>query len=103
MSNKKDCRDCRYFVGCECFDGETCDLFIDKHYHFIPCEIGDTVYAIRNFSGTLKVRKGTVSEMYFIEGMRLCIVVKNVTRGEWGKTIFPSQEEALKAIEEGGK
>ena len=25
-----DCTDCTYFVGCECFDGKTCDLFKKK-------------------------------------------------------------------------
>ena len=101
MSNEKDCRDCKYFVGCECFDGRTCDLFTDKRSQIIPCEIGDEVYAIRRFSGTVRIQKGKVSEMYFIEGMRLCIVVKNIARGEWGKTVFPSREEAQKAITEG--
>lgn len=27
MSKEKDCRDCRYFVGCECFSGMPCDQF----------------------------------------------------------------------------
>lgn len=27
---EKKCTDCRYFVGCECFDGKTCDLFERK-------------------------------------------------------------------------
>jgi hypothetical protein len=27
MNKEKDCRDCRYFVGCECFSGLTCDTF----------------------------------------------------------------------------
>lgn len=60
----------------------------------IPCSIGDEVYAISRVGGRLRVRWGKVSEMYFIEGMRLCIVVKNICRGEWGKKIFPTFEEA---------
>lgn len=66
---------------------------------FIPCKIGDTVWAVRSYSGTKKLLAGKVSEMYFIDGMRLCIVVKNISRGEWGKVIFPSFEEAIKALE----
>lgn len=67
----------------------------------IPCKIGDTVWAIRNYSGTKTPKKGVVSEMYFVERMRLCIVVKNVARGEWGKVIFPTYEEAMQEIERG--
>lgn len=28
---KKDCRDCRYFLGCECFSGMPCNEFEQKH------------------------------------------------------------------------
>lgn len=27
---KKDCRNCTYFEGCECFDGKTCDEFNER-------------------------------------------------------------------------
>ena len=27
---KKDCRNCTYFEGCECFDGKTCDQFNER-------------------------------------------------------------------------
>lgn len=78
-----------------------CEQFDDKsRYAKIPCKIGDTVWAIQRVDGIEKVIEGKVSEIYFIEGMRLCIVVKNVVRGEWGKNVFSSREEALKAIEE---
>lgn len=60
----------------------------------IPCKIGDTVYAIRNYHSAKKIVSGKVSEMYFIDGMRLCIVVRGVCRGQWGKTVFATQEEA---------
>ena len=67
----------------------------------IPCKIGDTAWAIRNYSGQKKIIQGTVSEMYFIdESMRLVIVVKHVARGYWGKTIFGSYEEAKTYLEE---
>ena len=70
----------------------------------IPCKIGDVVYAIRNFSGTKRVMRGVVTEMFFIshEGfyeMRLVIVVGHICRGCWGERIFGSYEDALSALE----
>ena len=65
----------------------------------IPCSIGDEVYAIGNNFGRKRVRKGKVYEMFFIEGMKLCIAVRGVARGEWGKTVFPTFEEAQKHLE----
>ena len=65
----------------------------------IPCKIGDIVWAIRNYHSTKKIMPGKVSEMYFIgKEMRLCIVVKNISRGTWGKDIFGSYEEAEKRL-----
>lgn len=29
-SPKKDCRDCKYFLGCECFSGTPCNGFKEK-------------------------------------------------------------------------
>lgn len=67
----------------------------------IPCRVGDEVYAIRKQNQTWTVKQGKVCEMYFAdETMRLCIVVKGVSRGEWGKVVFPTYEEAVKKLEE---
>lgn len=66
----------------------------------IPCKIGDTVYAIRKFNGVPVIRKGKVSAMYYLDDMRLAIVVRGIARGMWGKVIFASYEEAEKAIAE---
>lgn len=61
----------------------------------IPCKIGDTVWAIRNYHSTKKVMSGKVSEMYFVgEEMKLCIVVHNIARGVWMEDIFPTKEDA---------
>ena len=66
---------------------------------YIPCNIGDTVWAIRRYGGVKYVRKTKVSEMYFVgEQMKLCIVAKGVSRGSWGETIFPSYEEAERSL-----
>jgi hypothetical protein len=69
----------------------------------IPCRIGDTVWAIRNYHSTKKIMSGKVSEMYFVgEEMKLCIVVHNIARGTWGKDVFSTYEEARKALEGNG-
>lgn len=62
----------------------------------LPCKIGDTVWAIRRYRNIRTYKQGKVSEMYFIDGMRLCIAVKNVGRGEWGKDVFATKEDAEK-------
>ena len=64
----------------------------------IPCKIGDTVWAIRKYNGVPTPIKGKVSQMYFLDDMRLAIVVKGIARGEWGKSIFASREEAEKRL-----
>lgn len=71
----------------------------------IPCKIGDTVWGITKYSGglTRKARKSTVSAMFFLGDMRLCIVARSISRGEWGKEIFATQEEAEAAIERCGQ
>lgn len=69
----------------------------------LPCKIGDTAWAIRNHTGHLHPHSGIVSDMYFVKGMKgmkLCIVVHGIARGEWGKTIFGTYEEAEQAIAE---
>lgn len=69
----------------------------------IPCEIGDTVYAIRNYKGQRTIRSGIVSEIIVLPNMKLQIVVRGVARGQWGEKIFPTfraAKEALKRIPE---
>lgn len=42
---------------------------------------------------------GKVSEMYYVgKEMQLCIVVKNISRGQWGKDVFPTYEKAIKKL-----
>ena len=62
----------------------------------VPCKMGDVVWGIKRFSHAHKeVRQGVVNQMYFGDDMRLCICVKNVCRGEWGKNVFATEAEAL--------
>lgn len=69
----------------------------------LPCRIGDTVWAIRCYRGVLVPQQGRVSEMLFTDDMKLCIVVKHICRGEWGKTVFATKEDAERAIAERSK
>lgn len=66
----------------------------------IPCKIGDEVWAIRNYNGVKHPQKGFVSDMLFTRDMKLQIVVKHIARGEWGKAVFATYEEAAEAIGE---
>lgn len=66
----------------------------------LPCKIGDTVWAIRNYKGVKHPQKGVANEMFFTKSMRLLIVVKHIARGEWGKEIFATEEEAKRALAE---
>lgn len=66
----------------------------------VPCKMGDTVWGIARFHKDRPyVKQGIVHQMYFGEDMRLCICVKGVCRGQWGKNVFGSEAEAQAAIE----
>ena len=76
-----------------------CREAYDLIQRLLPCKVGDEVWAIRPYRHTKVPVKGKVTEMYYIdESMRLCIVVKGVSRGEWGKMIFPDFESADKYL-----
>lgn len=64
----------------------------------LPCKIGQTVWAIRRFHDKKCATSGIVSEMFFTQQMKLEIVVKFVARGEWGKKVFATREEAEAAL-----
>ena len=71
----------------------------------LPCEVGDVMWGIRTYGGKYVQKKkrpecAKVTEMYFGEGMRLCIVLKGLCRGEYGVTVFGSREEAEAALKE---
>lgn len=79
---------------------EMAEYMIKNGAYVLPCEIGGKVWIKRDYSGKVKACEGTVSEMYFIDNMRLTIVVKGLGRGEWNKRVFPTQEECERAINE---
>ncbi len=64
----------------------------------MPCKMGDEVWGLRKTRYSLSPEKGIVHHMYFGDDMRLCICVKNVCRGEWGKNVFATYEEAEAAL-----
>ena len=64
----------------------------------VPCKMGDEVWGLKKYRSRLIPEKGVVYQMYFGDDMRLCICVKNVCRGEWGKNVFATKEEADAAL-----
>jgi len=70
----------------------------------LPCKIGDTAYAIRRLSGGgRRIVSGVICEMYYISSdMALVVRLKNVCRGEWGKVVFGTYEEAEAALNKKG-
>ena len=64
-----------------------------------PCKIGDEVWCVRWYHDKLVPQNGIVSEIKYTKDMRILIKVKDVGLGSWGEKIFPTEEEALAAIE----
>ena len=64
----------------------------------LPCRIGDEVWGLKLYRDARIPKKGVAHQMYFGEDMTLCICVKKVCRGQWGRNIFASGEEAEPAI-----
>lgn len=69
----------------------------------LPCKMNDEAWAIRHYRGVVYAQKGFVNEMFFTKDMRLMIVVKNIARGEFGKTVFLTKEEAEQALKQMGE
>ena len=65
----------------------------------LPCKIGDFAWAIRHYKGVPHPQQGRVTEMFFTKDMKLHIVISHIARGEWGKAVFGTEEEARRAIE----
>lgn len=64
----------------------------------IPCVEGDAVWMIRSYHGIKHPQQGVVSELMVTRDLRLMITVKHIGRGEWGKEIFRTYQEADDAI-----
>lgn len=81
---------------------ERCSIFKDRsRFIELPCKIGDSAWGIKKFNnGAERVLQGIVYQMFFGEDMRLCICVRGICRGEWGKKVFATKEEAEKELED---
>ena len=66
----------------------------------LPCKLGNEVWGIQKCKGALTPKRGIVSSMFFVDDMKLCIVVNRICRGEWGKGVFATYEDACAAIRE---
>ena len=66
----------------------------------LPCKIGDSAWAITNYYGKKKPKEGIISEIYFTKDMRIAVALKGIARGEIGKNIFLTKEEALAELHE---
>lgn len=69
------------------------------HTAVLPCKIGDIVWGIKKHNnGRLFVKQGIVSQMYYGDDMQLCVCVKRVCRGQWGKNVFATKEETCEEM-----
>ena len=89
----------------ECYHDEPCERLIFEFTTAepvnaveLPCKIGDEVWGLKLYRDARIPKKGVVHQMYFGEDMTLCICVKKVCRGQWGRNIFATREEAEAAI-----
>ncbi len=65
----------------------------------IPCRVGDLVWVIRSYHGVKHPQQGRVSDLFITRDLRLVITVKHIARGEWGKEVFATCEEAQAEID----
>jgi hypothetical protein len=79
------------------------DYLIANGVTLLPCKIGDTVWAVRHYYGKRVIKQCVVSEMAYLEDMRLAIAVKAdrkySVRGFWGKDIFATRDECVAEVE----
>lgn len=68
----------------------------------LPCKVGDTVWWINScytFNGVKRVDEETVNSFVFDKD-GLTIFMSGIAMGEYGKTVFPTKEEAEQALAE---
>lgn len=66
----------------------------------VPCSIGDDVWGITTLKNGVPIaKKGIVGDIIFTRDMHLQIRVHGICRGEWGKKVFATEEEASAAIQ----
>ena len=104
MASCKDCTHkgvCDYWLSQQgrhlsCEEGMVCSDFVDKNMIIVlPCGLGEKFFMI-----VTKAPKRGFPEFSFIKESRLTFYNLERTISEWGKTAFPTREEAEKAMEE---
>lgn len=80
-------------------EGVTLEEAPDTHFIELPCNVGDTVWCIRELSGRRHiVSSGKVAEIVLTEKDPY-IVVRHLHKGYFGKTVFHTFAEASAALE----
>ena len=72
-----------------------------EHGVFVcPFKIGDIAWILRDYKGHYIPQQGIVSEIRFSDDMRLMVTIKHIGRGEFGKKVFTTFEEAKESLKE---
>ena len=100
------CKDCLHYETC--FDwgrdsrqeAELCKYFVDKSkVVHLPCKVGDQVFSIIVVGGEPTIVTDYVSGFIIVGDMVNVITNWYLDGGEWEYNIFPTQEDAKKALE----
>lgn len=66
----------------------------------LPCKIGDTVYLIRHFYHEKRIITGTIHGIYLTHEGKIMIWAYGVGKGELGRAVFLTREEAEEKLNE---
>lgn len=100
------CKDCLHVDVCKNMyifgDMPICEHFIDRNrFVELPCNVGDTVYSIKNYHinecVVAWIRIDTRTSIT-IRLMTKDYIFYDVSRKDFGKTVFLTREEAEKAL-----
>lgn len=69
-------------------------------YYSLPCKIGDTVYLIRHFHHEKQIVAGTIHGIYLTHEGKIMIWAYGVGKGELGRAVFLTREEAEEKLNE---
>lgn len=101
------CKDCLHFMPCGGASWETltdCPEFTPRNeWVHLPCKDGDRVFSIVVFCGETTIVADRVSGFIIVGDTVSVITNWYLDGGTWGYNIFPTQEEAEKALEERSK
>jgi len=78
--------------------GEIIEAHKDGRAPILPCKLGDEVWGICRHGRSKMAKAGIVTEMYYVEGMKLVVAARYVCRGIFGETVFLTKEETEAAL-----